>query len=146
MVRSMSEPVPLSVPLRMLGYIIARAREYEAEVAPVDEDAGSNPADDCARDILESTADNPTRQELIDAIQGLNDEQRIELLAMTWLGRGDFLPGEWADAVAEAERRHDRREAEYLAGTPLLAEYLQEALGLLGHALEDTEDPGRPLS
>jgi hypothetical protein len=139
-----SEPVSLSIPLERLGYIIAKAREYEAETAPVDEDSGSNPTDDEARSILEASADNPTREELVDAVNGLNDEERIELLALAWLGRGDFAPGEWAEALAEAGRSHDRREAEYLASTPLLAAYLEEGLALLGYAPEDTENSGRP--
>jgi len=39
--------------------------------------------------VLEARSDNPAGQELIDAINSLNDAQRIELLALTWLGRGD---------------------------------------------------------
>jgi hypothetical protein len=129
-----------------LGFIIIKAREYEAEVEPVDEDSGSNPTDDGSRDILEATADNPTRRELKAAVNSLNEDQRIELLALTWLGRGDYLPGDWDEAMEEAARRHDRREAEYLASTPLLSDYLEEGLELLGYSPEDTDDPDRPLS
>ena len=40
---------------------------------PVNEDSGSYPSDDADRDVLEASADNPTRQELADAINGLGD-------------------------------------------------------------------------
>jgi hypothetical protein len=35
--------------------------------------------------------------------------------------------------------RHNGREAAYLAGTPLLADYLEEAVSELGYSLEDLE-------
>ena len=68
----------LTIPLEKLAYIVTKAREFDAEVPPVDEDSGSNPSYDADRDVLEATADNPTRQELVDAINGLGDPERIE--------------------------------------------------------------------
>ena len=56
-----------------------------------------------------------------------------------WLGRGDFDAGEWRDALAQAREIHDARETSYLIGTPLLADYLEEALAALGYSLEDQE-------
>lgn len=81
----------LTIPLAKLAYIVEKAREYDAEV-PVDPDAatGSDPADDDERQILLDTPDNPTEQELRDAIDGLNLDEREELLALLWLGRGDY--------------------------------------------------------
>jgi hypothetical protein len=143
------EPVPLTLPLTRVGFIIAKAREYDAEVAPVDEESGSNPTDDDSRDILESTADNPTRQELTDAIGGLNEDERVELVALMWLGRGDFDAGEWPEAVKLARERHNNRDPDYLAGTPLLADYLEEGLAQLGYATKDVaeaETPSPPVS
>jgi len=99
----------LTIPLEKLAYIVSKAREFDAEVPPVDEDSGSNPSDDSERDVLEDSADNPTRQELVDAINGLSDPERIELLALTWLGRGDYSQEEWREALEEARRIHDEK-------------------------------------
>jgi hypothetical protein len=33
----------LTIPLEKLAYIITKAREFDVEVPPVDEDSGSNP-------------------------------------------------------------------------------------------------------
>ena len=129
----------LTIPLEKLAYIVTKAREFDAEVPPVDEDSGSNPSDDADRDVLEATADNPTRQELVDAINGLGDPERIELLALTWLGRGDYSKEEWREVLEEAGRIHDEKETDYLIGTPLLADYLEEGLSQLGYSLEDFE-------
>ena len=127
----------LTIPLENLAFIIIKAREFDAEVPPVDEDSGSNPSDDAEWDVLQASADNPTYQELVDAINGLGDPERIELLALTWLGRGDYAKEEWRDAVEEARRIHDEKETQYLIGTPLLADYLEEGLSQLGYSLED---------
>jgi len=54
-----------------------------------------------------------------------------------WLGRGDFDRGEWRDALAQACEIHNERETEYLIGTPLLADYIEEALDALGYSPED---------
>jgi hypothetical protein len=129
----------LTIPLEKLAYIIVKAREYDAEVPPVDEDSGSNPSDDADRDVLEETPENPTYQELVDAINGLSEPERIELLALTWLGRGDYSKEEWRDALREARRVHDEKEADYLMGTPLLASYLEEGLSQLGYSIDDYE-------
>ena len=62
----------LVIPLERLAFIIAKAREFDAEV-PVEPDAatGSDPPDDDERQVLLDTPDNPTEQELRDAIDGL---------------------------------------------------------------------------
>jgi hypothetical protein len=129
----------LTIPLEKLAFIIIKARQYDAEMPPVDEDSGSNPSDDADRGILEETPQNPTRQELVDSINGLSDLERIELLALTWLGRGDYTKEEWRDALKEARRIHDEKETDYLIGTPLLSDYLEEGLSQLGYSIEDYE-------
>jgi hypothetical protein len=127
----------LKIPLEQLTYIIEKAREFDAETEPVDTDSASNPSDDKDVAILEGTGDNPTEQELSAALDALDDDQRVELLALMWLGRGDFERGEWRDALARAREVHNAAETEYLMGTPLLADYLEEALDALGYSLED---------
>ncbi len=126
----------LNTPIAQLAFIIVKAREFDAETAPVDSDSGSNPSDDGDVAILEATADNPTRQELAAALDALNDDQRIEILALTWLGRGDFDRGEWRKALAQAREIHNAIETEYLIGTPLLGDYLEEAVATLGYSLK----------
>jgi len=129
----------LTIALEKLAYIITKAREFDVEVPPVDEDSGSNPSDDAEWDVLEATADNPTYQELVDAINSLGDPERIELLALTWLGRGDYSKEDWREVLEEARRIHDKKETDYLIGTPLLADYLEEGLSQLGYSIEDLE-------
>jgi hypothetical protein len=124
-----------------LGFIIAKAREFDAEI-PIDPDAasGSNPADDDERQILLDTPDNPVREELRDAIDGLNIDEREELLALTWLGRGDYDAADWPEALRQARESATATETEYLLGTPLLADYLEKGASALGVFLENIEE------
>ena len=129
----------LTIPLEKLTYIIEKAREFDAEVPADDGDIGSNPTDDGESDILLDTPDNPTLQELRDVIEGLNTDEQEELLALTWIGRGDFDKDDWRKAMAQARKSRTSSEADYLIGTPLLADYLEEAVAALGLSLEEWE-------
>jgi hypothetical protein len=130
----------LAIPLQLLAFIIAKAREFDAEV-PIEPDAatGSDPADDDERQILLDTPDNPTEEELRDAIDGLGPPERHELLALMWLGRGDYDADSWPDALREARESTIASVTDYLVGTPLLGDYLEEGASALGLSLADFE-------
>jgi uncharacterized protein DUF3775 len=126
----------LTIPLEKLAYIVEKAREFDAEV-PSDFEEGSNAADDDERQILLDTPDNPTEQELRDAIDGLGVPERQELLALMWLGRGDYDAESWSEALRQARETQTATETNYLVGTPLLGDYLEEGASALGLSLED---------
>jgi hypothetical protein len=130
----------LVIPLEMLAFIIAKAREFDAEV-PVEPDAatGSDPPDDDERQVLLDTPDNPTEQELRDAIDGLGPPERQELLALMWLGRGDYDADSWPEALREARDSTIASVTDYLVGTPLLGDFLEEGASALGLSLEGFE-------
>lgn len=127
----------LKTPAKKLAYIIQKAREFDAETPPVDADPGSNASDDGEVSILEDTPDNPAARELYAALFGLDDEEKIEVLALMWVGRGDFDRSEWRHALAQAREIHDEHETAYLIGTPLLGDYLEEGAAVLGNPLEE---------
>ena len=130
----------LAIPLERLGFIIAKAREFDAEV-PVEPDAatGSDGPDDDEREVLLDTPDNPSEQELRDAIDGLSIPERQELLALTWLGRGDYDAASWPEALQQARDTELVHVTDYLVGTPLLGDYLEEGAEALGLSLQDYE-------
>jgi hypothetical protein len=55
-----------------------------------------------------------------------------DLVALTWFVRGDDDLESWHDLRAEALQAHNNRTAQYLLATPMLADYLEEALSQLG--------------
>ena len=130
----------LQTSLEQLGYIVEKAREFDAEVEPVTPDDGSNASDDRDVAILEDTEDNPTQQELAGALDSLNEDQRIELIALVSVGRGDFDASEWNEALAQASDALDGSETAQLMGTPLLADYLEAGLDALGYSLDGEQD------
>ena len=71
-------------------FVVAKAREFGAKVELDDPDSGSNPADDKSIDVLEDYADDPTLDELRGAIDSMNEDESRDLVAMMWIGRGDF--------------------------------------------------------
>jgi len=127
----------LTVSSEMVFFIIVKAREFDEQIAPSDPDSGSNPTDDREIDVLEEEADNPIVQELRAAFERLNIDEQLDLLALTWLGRGEF--GTFAEARKEAEGLDEVHAGRYLIGTPLLGDYLEEGLSQLGISLEDFE-------
>jgi hypothetical protein len=130
----------LTIPLERLGFIVAKAREFDAEV-PVEPDAatGSDRPYDGEREVLFDTPDNPSEQELRDAIDGLGVPEQQELLALMWLGRGDYDAGSWLEALQQARDTTLANVTEYLVGTPLLGDYLEDAAEALGLSLQDFE-------
>lgn len=120
-------------------YVIIKAREFDVKDLVSEPDPGSNPTDDKMIAVLEDHEDDPVRQELRSAIFAMNEDEQIDLVALAWLGRGDFTANDWKTVREEAERAHNARTASYLLGMPLLADYLEAGLGLLGHSCEPYE-------
>ena len=78
------------------------------------------------------------RQQAVEFIAGLNVEEQTDLLALIWLGRGDYDISEWDDAVSEAEARIAARDPDYMIGDAALPEYLGDALEAFGMSCLDS--------
>jgi Protein of unknown function (DUF3775) len=132
-------PVELNISGEKVCYIIVKAREFDAKVEPVEPNPGSNPADSGEREVLEDYADDPTAAELREAIDDLNEDEVVDLIALIWVGRGDFARPEFYAARRLARERHRTRSADYLMGIPTLGDYLEEGFAELGHSCEEFE-------
>jgi hypothetical protein len=60
-------------------------------------------------------------------------------VALTWLGRDDYVADDWPTVRAEASRAHNNRTASYLLGEPLLGDFLEEGLTILGYSCMEFE-------
>ena len=118
-------------------FIIVKAREFDEQVESADPDSGSNPADEREVDVLEEDADNPVQEELEEALDALNVDEQLDLIALTWLGRGEY--SSFAEAREEASDMRDKHITEHLIGTPKLGDFLEEGLAQIGYSLEDFE-------
>ncbi|HMK89933.1 MAG TPA: DUF3775 domain-containing protein [Methylocystis sp.] len=116
-------------------FVILQARELESEDEGVEADA-SNPSDDKFASILTDSAFASVRAELAGFIDAMDEDEQCELVALCWLGRGDFTAEEWPEAVNQARERRVGPTSKYLLGIPLLASFLEGGLAEVGESCE----------
>src|ERR1700724_355557 len=124
----------LSIVTDKVCFIAIKAREFDVKDLVTEPDPGSNPTDDGMIAVLEDHPDDPVLRELTDFIGGLSEDERVDLAALAWLGRGDGTIEDWGELRAQAASEHSRRTAHYLLGLPLLAYYLEEGLSEFGES------------
>jgi hypothetical protein len=130
-------PMPDINPAKVC-FIIDMAREYQSEDVGVEPDA-SNPSDDEQRIMLTDASDRPIRREFIEYLNDLDVDESAALVALAWIGRGDFDAKEWEEAVAQARERAVGPTWKYLIDMQLLPDYLEEALSAFGRSCEGYE-------
>ncbi|WP_119461791.1 DUF3775 domain-containing protein [Rhodospirillaceae bacterium SYSU D60014] len=120
-------------------YFIIKARQFQAKTGVVEPDPGSNVSDDDFREILEDYGSDPVQIEMRSFLESLNEEETASLLALMWIGRGDYTKDEWETVLEEAKQIENDQAPDYLIGTPLVADYMEEALSALGYSCGDLE-------
>jgi Protein of unknown function (DUF3775) len=135
----MGATVVPDISVEKVCFVIVKARELDVKVAPQELDDGSNASDDGMQRILEDYADDPTYEELRSFLAAQSDDELRELVALTWIGRGDYDADDWDDVLSEVEDAREGHTIDYLLGTPLLADYLEEGLSQFGLSCEDVE-------
>ena len=78
--------------------------------------------------------------ELRAFIENLNDDEKVHLVALTWIGRETYEPEEWADAVATASQEATTPTEAYLMNMPLFADYLEDGLEKPGISAAEEEE------
>jgi hypothetical protein len=139
--KEVKEIPDLAISAAKVAAILTKARQFDVKDIVTDPDSGSNASDDAMLSVLEDHSDDPVRAELTAIIRGLNEDELIDLVALTWLGRGDGELDDWDDIRAEASRAHNKRTAEYLLGIPALGDLLEECLAQFGHSIEEFQQP-----
>jgi hypothetical protein len=137
-----NETPALTISPEKVCFIIIKAREFDVKDAAMEPDPGSNPSDDKMISVLETHGDDPVVEELTSVISSLSEDEQIDLVALTWLGRDDNTIEDWPAIREEAARAHRsraRHTSDYLIGTPLVSDYLEEGLSLFGHSCEAFE-------
>ncbi len=81
--------------------------------------------------LAEEENDDLSDEELRELLEDLNVDESAELVAIAWIGRGDFEAEDFTQAVQEAKERAVGSTATYLLGMPMLADYLEAGLDAL---------------
>ncbi|KYG97191.1 DUF3775 domain-containing protein [Bradyrhizobium sp. DOA1] len=128
----------LAISAEKVAFIIEKARQFDVKEGASDPDSGSNAADDDMMDVLDDDGSDPVVNELGSFMIALNEDEQLDLVALTWLGRGEGTIDDWNDLRARAvearsEYHSPRRETvHYLLGEPMLGDLLADGLEEFG--------------
>ena len=113
--------------------IAAQVREFQTESSMEADEAPESLEDDEAFERLTEYHGDPAYDDLRNLIEDLEPDQQRTLVALMWLGRGDYDLDEWDEALGYAAEADSVSTVDYLIATPLLADYLEEGLSLHGY-------------
>ena len=97
-------------------------------------------ADDAnSETILEDLPGDATRQELKEFLESLNEDEQASLIALAWIGRGTYAPGELDEAIATAKAEHAATPSTTSSACRSCPIISKTALDQLGYAVEQAE-------
>ncbi|MDP7540322.1 MAG: DUF3775 domain-containing protein [Alphaproteobacteria bacterium] len=122
----------LGISVEKVCDFITHVRAHDARLEEIDPEktaeATGDKLDEDIEDGIETYHTDPVRDELMAFIGGLNEEEQINLVALAWMGRGDFVAVEWSKALDAARDARSDHTDTYLLGIPLLGDYLDDIL------------------
>ena len=131
------DDVDLGVSLETVATVVDLARSLqvkeETDADQVTEDANSEAA------LLQETPDDMTEGALRQFIDELNDDEQAAMIALAWIGRGDYGPEDWDEARSLAAERNESDAASYLLDIEMLGDLLAEGVASFGLSIEDVE-------
>ena len=128
----------LDINAERLSLLITLAREYDEDVpSDDDEDDENHVGEAIDEELVEEHEYDLAYQELKGALESLSRDELNCVVALVWLGRGTYDQDEFEDALSEASELDPARIPDYLIGTPLLPEYLEEGMTKMGLELEE---------
>jgi hypothetical protein len=129
--------VRLHIRLETLCSLISLAREFQAKEEVVIPEVPDSPTEDWAMQVLADHSDDYSLAEFRGIVEDMSERQRAELVALMWLGRGDYSIDEWEQAVDDALGDFSIRAGEYVLAHPMISDHFEE--GLIAHGLSCEE-------
>jgi hypothetical protein len=129
--------VDLGISLESVATIVDLARaiqggEETGRQEFADEEGGEGLSEEEIEDVSEDA--------LGAFIGELNEDEQAALIALAWIGRGDYGPDDWEEARTLAtERNAGRNAATYLISMEMLGDLLSEGVAAFGLSLEEIE-------
>lgn len=84
--------------------------------------------DDFTAEALETHEDNTFLAEFRSVVDDLNPDEQQQIVALLWLGRGDYEMDEWNAALEYAAEAWTPSTGDYLIAHPMLADHLATGL------------------
>ncbi|HWX47927.1 MAG TPA: DUF3775 domain-containing protein [Roseomonas sp.] len=124
--------VDLGVSFETIATVVDHLRAIQEN-----EDSDEFDTDDEDGSETEQDFDADTLAAFIDE---LNEDEQAALVALAWVGRGDYEPEEWGEALRLAKERGAGTDtAAYLLGMDMAGDLLAEGLAAFGISVEDIE-------
>lgn len=136
--RDDDDEVDLGISLETVATVADYARALQAKEPGEREQLSED--DDSEAALLQDDPEDVTEDALRAFINDLNEDEQAALIALAWVGRGDYDASEWDEAVRLARERSEGRDtAEYLLNMDLLGDLLAEGVAAFGLSLEDVD-------
>jgi hypothetical protein len=133
--RDDDEDFDLGISLESVAAIVDAARAVQEG-----EESGALARDEEDEEGLDAEDDENMDEDALRAfIADLNEDEQASLIALAWVGRGDYAGPDFEEARTLAKERNIRDPAEYLLGIDMLGDMLEEGLAELGLSLEDAD-------
>jgi hypothetical protein len=103
----------LEIDVGKITFIITKTREFEAQApAPAPEGIAGEGIDGRLagaefRESGEADTNDATYDELKSWIRAINHDDQCQIVALAWVGRGDFGRDEWDEALKIAHDEHN---------------------------------------
>lgn len=125
----------LEINVDTISNIIKKAREIDIGDEVFNKD-NMYVSDESSQLMLAEYQDNLDYLELKNLINDLEPDQQLDVIALMYIGRGDFDKSEWESALKQASTIPQHKRADYLISKAMLADYLNEGLAIFNYAEE----------
>lgn len=123
----------LGISLETVATVVDHIRAIQDDEPGESVDADDDGGDDSDDDFDEGT--------LASFIEEMNEDEQAALVALAWIGRGDYEAEEWEEALRLAKERGAAGgdTAGYLLGMDMAGDLLAEGLAAFGASIEEIE-------
>ena len=128
--------VDLGISLEVVATVVNLANAVQSP----DEGSMGDGDEDEERDDDDDEEEEVTLDLLTDFIDDLNDDEQAALIALAWVGRGDYDAEGWDEAVKLAAERNAKGTASgYLVDMAGLGDLLSDGVAAFGLSIEEVE-------
>ena len=92
------------------------------------------------RVIMLSREYGPDSPHLADYIEQMNEDEKVSLVAVMWIGRESFEPDELEEALEVARAEATAPTEDYLSGIPELGDLIEAGMEALDIDVTEAED------
>ena len=132
------DDVDLGISLETVATVVDHARALQGTEDAEEADSAAEDGSEVA--LLTDDPDDLTEETLRSFIDELNEDEQAALIALAWVGRGDFGAEDWAEALRLAAERNENGDAgAYLVGMEMVGDLLAEGVAAFGLSIEDVE-------